>query len=169
MGRALRLLRWILGAVAFLPVAGFCLLSLIVLVQNWGYADTVFADWARYDSVLASRRWHPVFGAEAADCTWAVVALSDGAVADPEPEGNSPGQRSDSENWWSGGGWSRTSQVRPEAFDLLEACEFRLEPELYLQMKNALLLPGGWMRTSVETLQVYSASTHIAYIVRFGD
>jgi hypothetical protein len=156
------------GIVVAIPIMFVAALYGSAAVGNFRYAAAVFSGVVDYDRVLASRRWHVFFDAEAYDCTFAAVRLSDSAKSAWLNQ-DADARMSEEAQSWRNGEWTATTQVIPDATELLAACQHRLNPEVYEQMMRALSLRGGRVKFDWDTLSVYSKPAEIAYLLRYGD
>jgi hypothetical protein len=161
-----------LGVVLVLAVGG---VGVFVLWPAWRraaddppYAAQVFDGLVSYDRVLASRRWHR-FGADAWDCTYAIVDLAETAPDLP------PRRDGDTTGWefvW-GGDWQPTpaEPLGDTTRDAVGTCAERLGAGTSARLETALSEPGSWyVRDSVgETVHVYSAAQRLAARIRYGD
>ncbi|MEX3014800.1 hypothetical protein [Gymnodinialimonas hymeniacidonis] len=130
------------------------------------YADQVFAGVLDYDAVLASRAWHRR-GAEAWDCTYAVVSLPEDASSEPPT--------SDAEAWFLryGGSWLETPMppLADRTRDAVAFCARYFDDVLNTRLAYALTEGGSWhiIGSVGETVHIYSAPQRIAARIRYGD
>lgn len=169
------ILKWIGGVLAValflfvgVPVLLVGLLFAAVPFQNRVHASQVFAD-VPYESVLASRRWHPWAGRDGWDCTFAVVRLPEKAPAAPPtpPRAREWYLEWGQGNWVATPGWAPCDNCR----DAVAMCSQDFEQDITAQLLSALSAPGSWAQSDGvgETVSIYSAPQRIAARIRFGD
>ncbi|MCB1355937.1 MAG: hypothetical protein KDK53_05375 [Maritimibacter sp.] len=154
------------AVLAMIPILG---IGKQLLYDNPVYAARVFAD-LPHDTVLASRRWHPLFGGRPGwDCTYAVVGL---AEAPEVPPSVLAGQ----EAWdldWGPGDWVATPGWAPcdNCRDAVAMCSADFDADTATRLARALARPGSWAQSDRvgETVWIYSAPERIAVRIRFGD
>lgn len=102
------------------------------------YAGTVFRGILEFETVLASRRWHRR-GAEAWDCSYAIVALPEGAALTP-PDATD-------RDWFVrfGGDWlpTPTSPLGETTRDAVGFCAQYFNEDLTFWLMAALAEPGS--------------------------
>ena len=168
-------LTWVLRGsqiVAALVIAAVLMLLASTFVQNRGYADRVFQGVVQYDHVLASRRYHPLFGGPLIDCTYAIVALAHSAPDAPPTTDNSIRPGNNREDWKFAGAWQPTPASRiPGTTETLarHICEKHLGDELTTTVLVGAKMEGGWHHGNSETIWVYSKPIGVAYVLRYGD
>jgi len=133
-----------------------------------GFARAYFTDLVPYERVLASRKWHRV-GAQAWDCTYAVVDLAETAP-------DRPGSRTETAKGWQfrwGGAWQPTpaAALGDTTRDALGYCGQYFSDDLNARLLAAISAPGSWYsRDRVgETLHLYSRPQGLAARIRYGD
>jgi hypothetical protein len=141
------------------PVGLLLTLCTVLWVQNMTHADTYFSKLGLdYSEVLASRRWHPLFGGFGFDCTYAIISLPDRANPNPPPP-------------WFGREWSTTPvspQARERRPDPVEACQNKLSPQVVTRLIAAFDGAGSYYSVG-EVWYVYSKSQSLAGYIRYSD
>ena len=135
-----------------------------------GYAREVFEGAVPYAHVLAERRTVP--WTEGWGCTFAIVALSPGASANPPARRNGASGNAD---WgpWSGEDWWQTpiAPLTDTTRDAVEVCKGEWPDEMASAIEVALATSGSfvWRDPVGETVTLYSAPQGIAALLRYGD
>jgi len=134
--------------------------------QNRDYASQVFAE-LPYDSVLASRRWHPLRdGGGGWDCTFAVVHLPEVAPLVPPvlPASRQWYLKWGPRDWVATPGWAPCDNCR----DAVAMCSGDLDADTAARLARALSEPGSWAQSdgAGETVSIYSAPERIAARIR---
>lgn len=139
------------------------------------YASQLFEGLLPVEEVIASRRYHPR-GAEAWDCTNAIVRLTNDTPETPPSRVNKSHLGSVDLVPWDflfGGAWDRTPAPAsgPNTRDALDLCSKYWPVPVGHELKSVLYGAGGWFyRDQVgETLFVYARKQRLAARVRFGD
>ncbi|MBO9477358.1 hypothetical protein J7382_07420 [Shimia sp. R11_0] len=133
------------------------------------YAMRLFEDLVPVAEVLATRRYHHR-GAEAWDCSFAVVRIADGAPEVP------PSRAWDSGMGWQfafGGDWKPTPSpaLGNSTRNALGFCSHDFSKELVAELQRIMTTTGAWYsRDRVgETLYIYAPEPRLAARIRFGD
>lgn len=119
-----------------------------------------------YQKVLETRRWHGF--TETNGCTYAIVALPQGAASTPAGEWASAE--------WQGvyGLWKYTPSAELTA-NAFGECEQRWSADTRMRLHAALANPGSYSAMKVGQspdalyLLIYSAPYNVAAFIRYGD
>ncbi len=133
------------------------------------YAEFVFGGYVAFEEVRESRRWHR-HGADAYDCTYAIVSLRTDAPVEP-PE--LPENRRDQPWYWAyGGDWLPTpAPPLGRNRDAVGFCARYFSTGTNERLEAAMAQPGSWhiIGSVGETVHIYSAPHRIAARIRYGD
>ena len=155
-------MRWLGGLLAVilaLPVAGYLAVhAYIALLVNPHHAAKFFADKFPVESTLASRRWHRL-GAEAWDCTYAVVEISQDLPEAPPA------------SWQADWKPTPAEPLGETTRDTLGFCSRYFSEDTQARMKAALGSKGAfYSRGQVgNTVLIYAPRHRIAARIRFDD
>ena len=165
---------WLLRIIAGVSLFAILILALLALFrsgferENRSYADELFGPILPYGEVLESRRWHRL-GERAWACTYAIVALTDAAPAEPP-------QTLPDTHWQYVFGpdpWlpTPTATLGDTTRDALGHCATEWSTPTAEKILLAAREPESfYQRDSVgETVFLYSIPQGIAARIRFGD
>jgi hypothetical protein len=152
-------------AVALLLSLCLVIPAIVLYFQNQTYAHDYFRPIMAYDTVLASRKWHPLLARDACACTYAVVSLKE--ETSPVPPST----------WLKSEKWKQTPVLLEGIAHLPETSNQVIEcveqdvwsKPLATRLTRVVTEPGSYYFQMGESLWLYSLPYNVAAHIRYGD